>query len=139
MPQVGEEDSGTTQSVARSYLTGIIQPRLEETFELVRSHLEASGVDRLAGRRVVLTGGACQLPGIRDIGALVLDKQVRLGRPLRIQGLAEATSGPAFATCSGLVAYALAADMARPTAGRNGKAAQAGLIGRVGHWFREHL
>ncbi len=139
VPQVGEEDSGTTQSVARSYLTGIIQPRIEETFELVRSHLEASGVDRLAGRRVVLTGGACQLPGIRDIGALVLDKQVRLGRPLRIQGLAEATSGPAFATCSGLVAYALAADMARPAAARNGKGAPAGLIGRVGHWFREHL
>ena len=33
----------------------------EETFELVRERLEASGFDKLAGRRVVLTGGACQL------------------------------------------------------------------------------
>ncbi len=139
VPQVGEEDSGATQSVARSYLTGIIQPRLEETFELVRSHLEASGVDKLAGRRVVLTGGACQLPGTRDLAALVLDKQVRLGRPLRIQGLAEATSGPAFATSSGLIAYAIAADTPVAPEARTSDGEPGGLIGRLGHWFREHL
>lgn len=137
--QVGEEESGVTQQIARSYLTGIIQPRLEETFELVRSHLEASGVDKVAGRRVVLTGGACQLPGTRDLAALVLDKQVRLGRPLRIQGLAEATSGPAFATCSGLIAYAIAADVPGPAEARTKRGEPDGLIGRLGHWFREHL
>mgnify|MGYP003339542251 CR=1 FL=1 len=31
-----------------------IRPRIEETFELVRSRLEASGVDKLAGGRAVL-------------------------------------------------------------------------------------
>ena len=36
---------------------------IEETFELVRNRLEASGFDKIAGRRVVLTGGACQLHG----------------------------------------------------------------------------
>ena len=136
---VGEEESGATQQIARSYLTGIIQPRLEETFELVRSHLEASGLDKLAGRRVVLTGGACQLPGVRDLAALVLDKQVRLGRPLRIQGLAEATSGPAFATCSGLIAYAIAANLPVAVEARAKRGEPDGLMGRLGHWFREHL
>ena len=67
----------------RSILIGIIQPRLEETFELVRARLEASGFDKIAGRRVVLTGGASQLRGVRELAALVLDKQVRMGRPIR--------------------------------------------------------
>lgn len=139
VPQVGEDDSSQTQSVPQSLLTGIIQPRLEETFELVRSRLEMSGMDKLAGRRVVLTGGACQLPGVRDLAALILDKQVRIGRPVRVRGLAEATSGPAFATCAGLLTYAIAADQAAPREDKTQDPQAAGLVGRFGQWVREHF
>src|SRR5260370_32366148 len=75
VPQVGEEDEGQANHVPRSLLTGIISPRLEETFELVRNRLEASGYDKLAGRRVLLTGGASQLPLPRELARLILDKQ----------------------------------------------------------------
>ena len=102
VPQIGEEDEGQVNHVPKSLLVGIIAPRIEETFELVRDRLEASGFDKIAGRRVVLTGGACQLHGAREFAALILDKQVRIGRPLRVAGLAEATAGPAFATTVGL-------------------------------------
>jgi cell division protein FtsA len=140
VPQVGEEGDGDAQQVARSILVGIIQPRLEETFELVRSHLEASGFDKVAGRRVVLTGGACQLPGLRDLAALVLDKQVRIGRPNRALGLAESTSGPAFATCAGLLNCALANELAAPReAAVEEEEKPDGLMGRLGLWFREHF
>ena len=75
---------------------------------------------------------------MRELAALVLDKQTRMGRPIRIGGLAEATGGPAFATCAGLLAYALqtddAAAAARPT-----KDEPTGLMGRIGHWFRENF
>ena len=121
-------------------INDIIQPRLEETFELVRSHLEASGFDKVAGRRVVLTGGACQLPGLRDLAALVLDKQVRIGRPNRALGLAESTSGPAFATCAGLLNCALANELAVPSDTATEEEDEPdGLMGRLGHWFREHF
>jgi cell division protein FtsA len=139
VPQVGEEDAGAAQQVPRSLLTGIIQPRLEETFELVRSRLEASGAERIAGRRVVLTGGASQLPGIRDLAALVLDKQVRIGRPVRVGGLAEATNGPAYATCAGLLTYAIEADTAAPRPSRPETREPGGVFGRLGHWLREHF
>ena len=66
VPQVGEEDEGHVNHVPKSLLVGIIAPRIEETFELVRNRLEASGFDKMAGRRVVLTGGACQLHGARE-------------------------------------------------------------------------
>ena len=62
----------------------------------------------------MLTGGASQLSGVRELSALVLDKQVRMGRPLRIHGLADATNGPAFATASGLLSYALETDVDAP-------------------------
>jgi cell division protein FtsA len=140
VPQVGEDDPAQATTVPKSILVGIVQPRLEETFELVRSHLEAGGFNKIAGRRVVLTGGASQLPGVRELAALVLDKQVRMGRPIRAGGLAESTGGPAFATAAGLLAYALAADAEAPRAGRPAATGAAyGVFGRLGHWFRENF
>ncbi|WP_425449998.1 cell division protein FtsA [Virgifigura deserti] len=139
VPQVGEDDVGQANAIPKSILVGIIQPRLEETFELVRSRLEAGGFERIAGRRVVLTGGASQLAGVRELAALVLDKQVRMGRPIRIGGLAEATGGPAFATCAGLLTYALETEVDAPRPTRPLEEGSNGLIGRIGHWFREYF
>jgi cell division protein FtsA len=117
---------------------GIIQPRLEETFELVRQHLEASGHYHAAGRRVVLTGGGSQLAGVRDLAQLVLDKQIRIGKPRRLVGQPEAVSGPAFATAVGLLAFAQhpVEDLSGFTAVPQ---AMPGFLGRVGAWFRENL
>ena len=105
VPQIGEDKRAHPNHVPRSLLVGIIQPRLEEIFELVRARMNDSGIGTAAGRRVVLTGGASQIPGLRDLSQLLLDKQVRLGRPIRVAGLAEAVSGPAFATTAGLLTY----------------------------------
>ncbi|MGQ0663352.1 MAG: cell division protein FtsA [Pseudomonadota bacterium] len=138
VPLVGEEDQTQPNHVPKSILVSIIQPRLEETFELVRSRLEASGFDKIAGRRVVLTGGASQLQGVRELAALVLDKQVRMGRPLRIQGLAEQTGGPAFAACAGLLAYVTQKNAEAPQPA-GGPQAEGGLFGRFGLWLRQNL
>ena len=62
-------------------------------------------MDKIAGRRCVLTGGASQLLGVSDLAARMLSKQVRKGKPLIIPGLAEAVSGPAFATVIGMLQY----------------------------------
>ena len=139
VPQVGEEDDGQANHVPKSLLVGIIAPRLEETFELVRNRLESSGFDKIVGRRIVLTGGACQLPGTRELAALILDKQIRVGRPLRIQGLAEAMNGPAFSTSAGLVHFALSERAEIPRHGRALTEEPNGLMGRVGHWIREYF
>jgi cell division protein FtsA len=107
VPLIGEEDHQLAK-VPRSMVVNIIRPRIEETFELVRDRLEESGLVRAAGSRVVLTGGACQLAGVRELAASILgkDKQVRLGRPLSLRGLPDSASGPAFATAAGLLAWA---------------------------------
>jgi len=139
VPQIGEEDDGHVNHVPKSLLVGIIAPRIEETFELARNRLEASGFDKIAGRRVVLTGGACQLHGAREFAGLILDKQVRIGRPQRVTGLAEATGGPAFATTAGLLHFALS-EQAEVTGPRRWpEASRRGVFGRLGHWLRENF
>jgi cell division protein FtsA len=136
VPQIGEEDEGHVNHVPKSLLVSIIAPRLEETFELVRNRLDASGCDQMAGRRVVLTGGACQLHGARELAGLILDKQVRIGRPQRIKGLAESTHGPAFSTAAGLLHFAVSERTESP---RPARIAHGGIFARVGQWMRENL
>ncbi len=137
--RVGEGDDAGANPVPRSHLVSIIRPRIEETFELVRSRLEASGFDKSAGRRLVLTGGASQLQGVRDLAAQIFDKQVRLGRPLDISGLAEATAGPAFSTCAGLLVYALKRRPEMPPRELTTQERAGAHLGRIGQWLRENL
>lgn len=137
VPQIGEDENAGGHFVPRSILTSIIQPRLEETFEMIRARLEASGYSDIVGRRVVLTGGACQLSGLRELGTLILDKQIRIAHPIKITGLANATSGPAFSSACGMLAYAAhhldeVPDLSIPivTPGT--------MVTRIGQWLKEN-
>ena len=139
VPLIGEEQGGHPNHVPRSMLVGIVAPRLEETFELVRRRLDDSGYSQLAGRRLVLTGGASQLQGARELASLILGKQVRMGRPLRIAGLADSTSGPAFSVSAGLLAYAVrkhGSDEERALKLPEGPITR---VARIGHWLRENF
>lgn len=138
-PQVGEEDDASSNRVPKSFLVSIIQARIEETFELVKRRLDASGAVGMAGQRVVLTGGASQLPGVREVACRTLGKQVRHGRPLGVSGLAEATGGPAFATASGLLHFAVDDRGEARSAAVPQNAAQGNFLARMGGWFRENF
>ncbi len=110
VPLLGERGVDTVQQVPKSMLTGIIRPRLEETFEMLRDKLEASGAAHLAGRRLVITGGASQLNGVREVAGQWLDRQVRLGVPNLLQGMPDSAKSPGFGVCAGLLNYALKPD-----------------------------
>jgi cell division protein FtsA len=103
LAQMGEEGEDAMLRLPRSMLTRIIQARLEEIFGEVQTRLRASGFDVAAGRRLVLTGGACQLAGTRELAARILSKQARIGRPQAFPGLAAASAGPDYATAIGLL------------------------------------
>lgn len=105
VPQIGDLDSAEKNHIPRSLLIGIIQPRLEEIFEMIRDELQPFNEKYSLGKRVVLTGGASQLPNVRDLAQLILDKQVRLGRPIHFNNLPDAAAGPAFSTVTGLLTY----------------------------------
>lgn len=105
VPQLGdeEEDEMSAARIPRSTLNGVVRPRMEEMFELVRQKLDDEGVEKHGSRLCVLTGGGSQMVGAYDLASKMLGKQVRKGKPIRIEGLADAANGPSFATAVGML------------------------------------
>ncbi len=137
VPLLGEDEHAIAR-IPRSMVVNIIKPRLEETFELVRESLDTAGLGREGGTRVVLTGGASQLVGAREMAARILDRQVRIGRPLPVRGLPEAASGPAFAGAIGLLLWG--AGEGRPVLDiAPGPARANGAFRRFVNWVKERV
>lgn len=145
--QIGDEDDEGETQIPRSVLTGIIQPRLEETLEIVRDRLAEVGLASISARRVVLAGGASQLNGAREIAARILSKQVRLGKPAQLSGAADLVSGASFAACAGLATWAAqrpkefqnfaeSSDADEP--GYANASASTGIVG-IKRWFKENF
>ncbi len=57
VPLIGEQSTAHPNHVPRSLLNGVIRPRMEEIFEMVRAKLDQAGVTKTAGQRLVITGG----------------------------------------------------------------------------------
>ncbi|RVV98622.1 cell division protein FtsA [Mesobaculum littorinae] len=94
------------RTVSRAELIGIMRPRVEEILEEVRARLDAANFEYLPSQQIVLTGGASQIPGLDGLAPKILGQQVRIGRPLRVQGLPQAATGAAFASAVGLCLFA---------------------------------
>ncbi|MEO5615991.1 MAG: cell division protein FtsA [Cypionkella sp.] len=94
------------RQISRTELIGIMRPRVEEILEEVRARLDAAGFDSLPSQQIVLTGGASQIPGLDGLASRILGQRVRMGRPLRVQGLPQAATGPAFSSAVGLCLFA---------------------------------
>jgi cell division protein FtsA len=138
VPLIGEEESEENQ-IPRAMLVEIIRPRIEEIFELVRAKLDQAGLDSSIGRRLVLTGGASQLDGVRRLVSEMLGKQARRGRPQALRGLPEAASGPAFSAVVGLVQYAMACRQPTSFSSFYTKEAPSNRLGRFGQWLRDNI
>ena len=143
VPQLGEPELHSARQIPRSLLTGIVRPRLEETFELVRDFLDSSGTAGASARRIVLTGGASQLQGVGELASEMLEKQIRLARPLPVQGLAEAVAGPNCATCAGLLIYAAErhddSQTRRQMREHTSPQPADSALGRIGQWLRANF
>ncbi len=94
------------RTVSRAELIGIMRPRIEEILEEIRARLDAAGFEHLPSQQIVLTGGASQVPGLDRLAPKILGQQVRIGRPLRVQGLPQAATGAGFAASVGLCLFA---------------------------------
>lgn len=140
VPLLGERGVDTVQKVPKSMLTGIIRPRVEEIFEMLRDRLESCGAAHLAGKRTVLTGGAAQLNGAREVASQWLDRQVRMGLPTPVAGMPEAAHAPGFAVCAGLLNYALRPDTHYALPQEKARAietAQLSYVRKMGRWIAE--
>lgn len=102
VPSVG---GNKTRKVSRYMLCEIIEPRLEEIFELVKREVEKSGYFSLCSSGVVLTGGTASMEGIAELAEQVFNLPVRKGLPANITGLTDVVKSPMYSTGVGLIHY----------------------------------
>lgn len=111
VPVVGDRQS---RQVSRHVLSIIIQPRVEEIFEIVINELHRAGYPEeqfTAG--IILTGGTSLLHGIVDLAEEVFSLPIRVGVPKEMGSLSERVRNPRYATAMGLLFHAMELDMGK--------------------------
>ncbi|MFQ5586628.1 MAG: cell division protein FtsA [Thermodesulfobacteriota bacterium] len=91
--------------VSRQILGEIIEPRMEELFQLINREIIRSGYDGIVASGVVLTGGTASLGGITELAEQIFNLPVKCGLPSGISGLVDIVNSPMYATAVGLVLY----------------------------------
>lgn len=103
VPSAGGRPARTAR---RAFLCEILEPRVEEIFQLVHLEVERHGYGELLTSGVVITGGSTLLAGMTELAEEVMGAPVRRGVPRGIGGLVEVVKSPVYATGVGLVLYA---------------------------------
>ena len=91
--------------ISRKELAMIIEPRMEEIFELAKSEINKSGYRDLIPAGVVLTGGSIIMDGSVELAEKVIGLPVRRGIPSDVGGISDIIANPIYATGVGLVLY----------------------------------
>lgn len=138
IPLLGEDQTAHINQIPKSLLTHIIRSRVEETFGYLAHTLKEKNLNHLLAQRIVITGGASQLAGIREFITSQLGKAVRLGIPQGLHGSQDTANNPGMATCIGLLHYATQ----EQAAGRdavNLTVSPGNIFQRAYHWVRDNF
>ena len=100
VPGLGDR---SPRMLSRQALAGVIEPRVEEIFQLVHQVLRDSGFEEMLSSGIVLTGGSCIMPGMVELGEDIFLKPVRRGIPKYSSALADMVAQPRAATVMGLL------------------------------------
>ncbi|MEJ2723488.1 MAG: cell division protein FtsA [Deltaproteobacteria bacterium] len=134
VPGVGGRKSRT---LSRQILGEIIEPRMEEIFNLIHNELVRSGYDDMINSGVVVTGGSAELMGIPEMAEQIFNAPSRTGFPQWVSGLVEVVNKPMYATAVGLVLYGAK----RIKEGKKFRIRDTNIFGRVMErmkkWFKE--
>jgi cell division protein FtsA len=91
--------------LGRQILCEILEPRVEEIFQLVQREIQKCGYEDLLASGIVITGGSTLLAGMPELAEEVIGLPVRRGIPRGIGGLVDVVKSPIYATGVGLVVY----------------------------------
>lgn len=125
------------RGLARQILVDILEPRVEEIFQLVYREIQRSGYADLLASGVVITGGTTLLQGMPELAEEVLGLPVRRGVPERVGGLVDVVNSPMYATGVGLVLYGCNNMDSRHFPIRSSEATYRKLTDRMKDWLRE--
>lgn len=100
-------DSDTQEmiQITRAELRDIIQSRLEEMFESVKTILEKSGISVYKLGNIVLTGGVTSIVGIDKLASEIFEKNVRIGYPNKLESVASEVLNPTHSCSLGMLVF----------------------------------
>lgn len=90
----------------KTLIEGIIKPRLNEIFSIVRLDLEKAGLSARIPSGIIVSGGGAETVGILESAKRTISLPVRIGTPSGVSGLVDDIMTPAFASSIGLILYA---------------------------------
>ena len=126
--------------IDKKLLAQIIQPRIEEIFEIVALEIKRSGYSRHLSAGAVLTGGGSLIKGAAELARDVLGMPVKIGIPGGFSGgLVREIENPMYATCVGLVLHGLRNKDTTPANIVNGKGNSSvkKVFSKMKSWFDE--
>jgi len=126
------------RKMTRQMLSEILQPRVEEIFQLLYHDIQKASLEKQIASGVVLTGGSAMLDGVIEVAESVFNRPTRLGMPLNIRGMTDIVNSPLYATGVGLVMYGARNQDARKFRVRDGKIFNR-LKERMNRWFKDIL
>lgn len=91
--------------ITRLELRDIIQSRLEEVFESVKTTLEKSGVPIYMLSNIVISGGVTSIAGIDKLASEIFEKNVRIGYPNKPENVASEILNPSHACSLGMIVF----------------------------------
>jgi cell division protein FtsA len=142
VPALGERGVDTVHKVPKSHLTNILRPRVEEILELVAAKIADIPQAASGAGRVVLTGGASQLSGVRELAQAILGRPARLGASAGFGQISDRAAQSNFTVLAGTVCYAARPDMPHGVSADvadHYARSQMGYARRVGQWLVEAL
>ena len=119
---------------SRDQLADVIRHRVSALMDQIAERLERLNMAETETAGVVITGGAGQLPGLREFAAEALHRPVRIGQPAAINGLPAAAATCALASVLGLAEVAFDWTIGVRRRERNFRAG--GYLSSVGRWLQ---
>jgi cell division protein FtsA len=124
------------KKLPRQILGEILEPRMEEIFNLINREIHKSEVEHIITSGIVITGGSALLEGTIEIAESVFNVPTRLGRPRGITGLVDVVNNPMFATAVGLVIYGAKNQASKKFRIRDNNIFNR-IVARMKKWFKD--
>jgi cell division protein FtsA len=134
VPGLGDRNA---RELSRQTLAEVIEPRVEELYNLVQQVLRQSGYEELISSGIVLTGGSAVMQGMVELGEEIFHMPVRIGVPRYSGALADVVRNPRYATAVGLLLEGKA-QVDRGVMSRQGGSFKQ-TVTRMRDWFQKNF
>ncbi|MDR1890345.1 MAG: cell division protein FtsA [Zoogloeaceae bacterium] len=104
--EVAGVDDRPARRLSRRALADVIQPRVEELYELILHEVSRAGFEDVLSSGIVITGGASVMPGMVELGEEIFHMPVRQAAPKYAGSLADVVCNSRFSTAYGLLMVA---------------------------------